>query len=132
MKTTSKDSRLAKSLRWTARIWGLLAALTVLLVVLVSDKGSLSQPAPWIEWALLALYGVAALALLLAWRWEAVGGWLAVLCMLVEIFGFRLVKGTWYPTLAGLIVPLAIFALPGILFVLVSALSRRQRLAIHP
>ena len=132
MKTTNKQSRLATSLRWTARIWGLLAALTVILVVFVSDKGSLSQAVPWIEWGLLALYGVAALALLLAWRWEAVGGWLAVLCMLGEIFGFRLVKGTWYPSLAGFIVPLAIFALPGMLFVLASVFARRQHLAIHP
>jgi len=119
------DSRLIAVPRWIARIWGMLAFLAVVLVALGPDGQAAGQSVPLIEWLLLSLYPLAALGLILAWRWELLGGTLAVACMLLEIVGFRLVKGG-YPDLFGYAVPLVLFALPGILFVICWVLSRRS------
>jgi hypothetical protein len=124
--TASINSRAIQPVRWIARIWSLLTALLVLMVALGRDSQGGGGPVPLIEWLLLSLYAVAALGLLLAWRWEALGGWLAIGCMLVEIFGFRLVKGMWYPNYVGFAVPLVLFVLPGIFFVVSSAMSHRR------
>lgn len=125
MKRMNRISRLIAFPRWIARIWGLLAFLTAVLVALGPDGVAASQPVPLIERMLFALYPIAALGLILAWRWELLGGALAVVCMLVEIIGFQLVKGG-YPDLFGYAVPLVLFALPGVLFLVCWALTRRS------
>jgi len=125
MNSLGHTPRFLAILRWVARIWGLLTFLAVVMVAIGPDSQAAAYPTPLIEWILLALYPLAALGLLLAWRWELPGGLLAVICMLVEIIGFQLVKGG-YPSLLGYAVPLVLFALPGLLFIVCWGLMPRS------
>ena len=66
----------AKSLRWTARIWSI--ASVGLLCAFLFGEG----PPPLTVKAILFPFGVM-LGLILAWRFERLGGLLAALCMLL-------------------------------------------------
>ncbi len=77
MKPATSDKRLITVLRWIARVWSLIIAGVVLLIIVMPDE-NVSGPVPLIEWVEVGLVGVAAVALLLAWRWEAAGALIAL------------------------------------------------------
>jgi hypothetical protein len=126
MFTSPKTMDIVVPLRWIARIWSVLSALLVILSGFDPGNRLVAEPVPFIEWLLVSLYAVAAAGLLLAWRWELLGAGLAIASMLVEIPGFRLIKGVWYPNVFAFAVPVVLFILPGILFLVCWGLLQRR------
>ena len=112
-------------LRWTARVWSLLVLPVVLLIALSPDLHA-TVPVALIDWILLSLFAVATIGLLLAWRWEALGGIVVVASVLVQNVGFGIVHGfglvPQFFAIAGLS-----FLVPAGLFLLCWAQSRGKR-----
>lgn len=102
--------------RWIARIWSLGPILFALGEILFphSDEG---VEVPWTDWLNLSLIFVALLGLVLAWRWERLGGWMAVIFLSVFLVLFFInVEGS-FPS--GLIF-LAAVGVPAVLFLISS------------
>jgi hypothetical protein len=109
--------------RWGARTFGTLAACVFFLFLLGEGFG----PRGWYtlnpfvltapDLIVILLRLTACLGLLLAWRWEALGGGIAVVCILIAT-----VLRPWVP---GMVLALAV---PGVLYLL-SGLLRRES---HP
>jgi hypothetical protein len=83
MSITSAVPRSVKIIRWIARSWGILLAAFVLLRIFTPDPYA-TGPVPAEDWFLLSLWGVAVLGLLIAWRWELVGGIITIAIMFIS------------------------------------------------
>jgi hypothetical protein len=107
MESTPKTAVIPGIVRWTARIAGTLAAALVLLFVSASILGDQSEGGPpGLQPGLI--FGCWILGVLLAWKWEGIGGVLLVLSSVV--FLFVTPSALWPPT------PLTAFPISGILF----------------
>jgi len=71
---------LVKILRWTARIWSLLAFVLALVVALSPDPHAVN-PITAREGFMLSLWLIAILGLLLAWRFERLGALISIIIM---------------------------------------------------
>jgi hypothetical protein len=71
---------LVKILRWTARIWSLLAFVLALVVALSPDPHAVN-PITAREGFMLSLWLIAILGLLLAWRFERLGALITTIIM---------------------------------------------------
>lgn len=102
--------------RWIARIWSLGPILFVLGEILFphSEEG---VEVPWTDWLNLSLIFVAVLGLALAWRWERMGGWIAVIFLAVFLVLFFINVERSFPS--GLIF-LAAVGVPAVLFLISS------------
>ena len=129
MNTPNKNSHVHTAVCWVARIWSLIVLFLVVMVAITPNALSTGEPVQFIEVALLSMYEFAAISLLLAWRWEMLGGTLAIVFAFVEIFGFRIVKGMWYPNFFGFAVPVVLFILPAILYLVDWKISNPRRLS---
>jgi hypothetical protein len=118
----SVNPRFLTVLRWIARVWSLLIVAIILLIALTPDPYAV-EPVPLADWLLLSLFAVAAVGLLIAWRWEAMGGTIAIASVVVQNVGFGIVHGFWQ-ALAHVAVAGPPFLLPAVLFLLCWALSR--------
>jgi hypothetical protein len=122
--TSSKAvSRSGTILRWIARIWSLLLLAFVVAMIFMPDPYA-TEPVPAEDWFLLSLWGLAVLWLLVAWRWELVGGILAIATMFVRELAWVLIKGQWF---AGFLILWAAVVPPAILFLIAWRLERRAR-----
>ncbi len=106
-------------IRWTARGWSILALLVALMIIFTPDPYATS-PVPAIEWFILSLWGVAILGLLVAWRWEFLGGLITIGTMVFRELIFYIAMGYWIP--AFLLVWILVIP-PAILFILAARLS---------
>lgn len=110
-------------IRWVARMWG---SAIVALMVLFAFMHTVSPDAPpptGSEWVGLAFFPLGVCAgLVLAWRWEGLGGGIAVGSYLA-FYAWMLVSGSGLPS--GPYFSLA--AIPGALFLLCWLLSRGGR-----
>ncbi len=118
----SRNHRAALLVRWVARIWSIPAFLFI-AVMLVGEVASphASSPVSVRDFIGLALFPFGVfLGILLAWRWERLGGMIS----LGSFFGFyaalwlfdgRLPRGPYF----------ALVAAPGLLFLVSSLLDRR-------
>jgi hypothetical protein len=114
--------RIITIIRWVARIWSIPIFLFVLGNIVASDP-NVVRPIPITDWIELSFYWIATLGLLLAWRWEGVGGTIAIAGILGHGLAFRVIRGTWFiQTL-----PLVALGVPGILFLGCWVLSRGGR-----
>jgi hypothetical protein len=102
-----------KVLRWVARIWSVPAILWSLAEILFPHGGD--AYVPWYDWVLLGLMGLAVIGLALAWRWEALGGWIAIAGYLLHVALWPIFRGSWAMTW---LIFLAFVGAPGLLFVL--------------
>ncbi len=130
MSPVTSQSHLVSLVRWIARLWSIFTTVVVLIVIIEPASNGFGNVISLIEWLLVSLYAVGALGLLLGWWAEGVGGWMAIIAMAIEVLGFRLIKGMWYPTLFGFAMPLLLFVLPGALFLICAALSPRRRVLL--
>ena len=116
--------RSALALRWIARIWGILLAVLIFflfgLPALTAPGGSAALPA--IDLLLIGLFALAALGLLLAWRWERTGAWIAILATILQQLLFSFSKDFWD---AGQLIQSALFLLPAVFFLLAGRLAKR-------
>lgn len=110
-------------IRWIARIWSLLIFTVVLFMVLTPDPYA-SEPVPVEDWFLLSLWGVAVLGLLVAWRWERVGGLLTIATMFVRELVWVILKGGW---LANFLIVWAFVVPPALLFLVVGEWESRAQ-----
>jgi hypothetical protein len=116
-------SRSGTILRWIARIWSLLLLTFVVARIFMPDPYA-TEPVPPEDWFLLSLWGLAVLFLLVAWRWEIVGGILVIVTMCLRELAWVLIKGQWF---LGFLILWAVVAPPAILFVMAAVLERRAR-----
>jgi hypothetical protein len=73
MNDLSVSLRIVAFIRWIARIWSILIFVIALMIIVVPDP-NVVEPVPLTDWIELGFYGVAILGLLVAWRWEGLGG----------------------------------------------------------
>jgi hypothetical protein len=117
------DSKAVLLLRWVARVWG---SAIVALVALFAVMQAVTPDAPaptgrdWV--GLLFFPAGLCVGLVMAWRWEAAGGAIAVGSYLA-FYAWMLASGGGLPS--GPYFALA--AVPGILFLLCRLLSGRRR-----
>ena len=102
--------------RWIARIWSLGPILFVLGEILFphSEEG---VEVPLIVWLNLSLIFIAVLGLALAWRWERLGGWMAMIFL--AAFMVRFIINVERSFTSGLIF-LAAVGVPAVLFLISS------------
>jgi hypothetical protein len=118
------NPRLVAVVRWIARIWTALVTLIILLIVVLPDPYAV-EPVPVGDWILLGiLYGTALLGLWLAWRWEGIGGAIAIASLPAHFVAFRIIRGVWPLSFGTLVIRAILFVLPGVLFLLCWFLSR--------
>jgi hypothetical protein len=101
-----------KIIRWTARVWSILVAASILLMFFLPGSGGGAIAS--VDKFLLALTGMAVLGLFVAWRWEFAGGIFTIAIMFVREIAWVILKGNWmvaFLFLWALIVPPAILFL---------------------
>ena len=86
--------RSAQVIRWIARIWSIPILIFAVLRTFAPDPYA-TEPVPAEDWFLLGLWGVAILGLLVAWRWELVGGIITIATMFFRELAWILLKGDW-------------------------------------
>lgn len=82
-------------IRRIACIWSILLFVFVLFMILTPDPYA-TEPVPTADWFLLSLWGVAILALLLAWKWELLGAVIAMATMFMRELAWVILKGRRY------------------------------------
>ncbi|HLA97998.1 MAG TPA: hypothetical protein VJL34_06060 [Anaerolineales bacterium] len=122
MDPSKTTSRAAKLVRWVARLLSLLVLGFALLIFLEPEPNAV-EPLPLKDWIELGFYGLALLGLLLAWRWEGLGGAIAILGVLGNNVAFLILRGYW---MGGLLIPAFFVSLPGILFLVYWAMTRNM------
>ncbi len=123
---SSRGSRVVRILRWIARIWSLVVLVVALLIVILPDRYAVGH-VPLTDWVLLSFYWIAILGLLTAWRWEALGGALAIAAVLGRAVAFYIIRGVWPLDLSTLSILAVVFVLPGILYLVCCGMSRHHK-----
>ena len=108
-------------MRWVARIWGALITVAALIMVFTPDPYA-TEPISLRDGFLLSLWGVAILGLLLAWRWEVVGGIVTIATMVVRELAWVVLYGDW---LVNFLLMWVVVVPPAILFLVSGRLERR-------
>ena len=111
-----QSPKLIRILRWIARIWCLLAVADGLILAFGGGDNQVLK-----DWPLLALWGVAIICLLVAWKHELIGGITAIAFVILHDLVYLLVKGTWLP---GFMILWALIIPPAIIFIIASVLER--------
>ncbi len=94
MSHSERVPRAARVMRWVARIWRGLITVAALIMVFTPDPYA-TEPISLRDGFLLSLWGVAILGLLLAWRWEVVGGIVTIATMVVRELAWVVLYGDW-------------------------------------
>ena len=115
MSDSRSKNRMATLIRWIARIWG---SMVVAFVLLSAIGEGLGQAKPG-EWVALTIFFLICVGLIVAWKWEGLGGIIAVGCRIAWHVTMRITSGSFE-----LILPLAIMAVPGFLFLAYWLLTR--------
>lgn len=118
----TNSSTLVKILRWTARIWSL-AALALALMVALSPDPYATEAVPFKDYFILSLWGIAILGLVIAWRWERLGAWIAIITMTLRELIYEVVNGGW--DISFLLVWILVIP-PAILYVLAAHLDTKR------
>jgi hypothetical protein len=117
------NSHSVKIIRWIARIWSVLFIAGSLLIFFSPDSLN-AGPIPTVDKFLLNLIGLAFLGLLIAWRWELVGGIFAIAMLFMREIVWVILKGHW---LLGFLILWILIAPPAILFLMVWRLERKAK-----
>jgi len=123
MNTVNPVPRSIKIIRWMARIWGILVFAGALLIVSTPDPYA-TEPVPASDWFLLSLWGVAILGLLVAWRWELVGGIITIATMFIRELAWVVLRGQW---LVNFLLVWVLLVPPAILYLVVWGKERKAR-----
>ncbi|HOH20493.1 MAG TPA: hypothetical protein PLC83_08945 [Anaerolineaceae bacterium] len=112
-----------KTIRWLARILGVLVVIFWILKILDPQSGDLQQVAP-VDAFLLSLTGLALAGLLLAWRWELAGGIFTLVMLLIREIAWVILKGNW---MIGFLILWVMIATPAILFLAAWRMERKEQ-----
>ena len=120
--------RIVTIIRWIARIWSILLFALAVLVITIPDP-YIVQPVPLSDQIVMGLLGVAVLGSLIAWRWEGLGGAIAIASVAAHDVGTRISRGWggWSQALTPASPFVFLFGVPGVLFLVCWALSRSKR-----
>ena len=121
MSNVNAVSRSVKIYRWIARIWSILIFAFTLLRIFIPDPYA-TEPVPASDWFLLSLWGVAILGLLIAWRWELIGGIVTIATMFAREIIWVILKGDW---LVNFLIIWFFVVPPAILFLVAWGLERK-------
>ena len=130
-----KGNRSTNRIRWIARIWGMLIILIVLMVLIGNVLGPeggdpyAREDYPFIENLPPLFIALSAVGLAIAWRWEGLGGALAVFFQLAALPFMLITHPITEDFPRFLIAPygIAVFvAIPGVLFLICWRRSRRM------
>jgi hypothetical protein len=121
MTQSETNHRSVRIVRWIARLWSLVILAFVVMMVVTPDPYA-TEPVPLEDWFLMGLWGLVLLWLLVAWRWELLGGILAIATMFVRELAWVLIKGNWFP---GFFILWATFLPPAVLFLIAWGLARK-------
>jgi len=124
MSTANAVPRSVKIIRWIARIWSILIFVVALLEIFTPDPNA-TEPVPVADWFLLSLWGVAILGLLVAWRWELVGGIITIATMFIRELAWVILKGHW---LVNFLIVWLFVVPPAILFLVAWGLERKAKM----
>jgi hypothetical protein len=108
-------------IRWIARIWSLLIFSFVVIRIFIPDPYS-TEPVPFEDWFLLAMWGVAVLGLLIAWKWEFAGAVLVIATMFLREIAWVIIKGDW---LVNFLIIWVIIVPPAILYFVAWGMKRK-------
>jgi hypothetical protein len=122
MNMSNAIPRSVKIIRWTARIWSLLA-IGLGLLMLIPDSESAGPIAP-VDIFLLSLTGLAMLGLLIAWRWERTGGIFTIGMLFIREIAWVILKGNW---MLGFLVLWLFFLPPAIMFIIAWRLEKQAK-----
>ena len=112
-----------KTIRWLARILGVLVVIFWILKILDPQSGDLQQVAP-VDAFLLSLTGLALAGLLLAWRWELAGGIFTLVMLFIREIAWVILKGNW---MIGFLILWVMIATPAILFLAAWRMERKEQ-----
>jgi hypothetical protein len=120
-KITPKSTRFVTTIRWLARIIGILS-VTVFLIFFVADcvkKGTIAVGSDRIVMTVFMF--LVFVGLLIAWKWEGIGGILALVCLIPFIMFAP-------PTVTqgAILVMTVLYGLPALLFVFCWWQTRKQ------
>ena len=123
MANAVKNIWIVTLIRWIARVIGTLYAAVMLLFVIASifNPGTGGSPSFWAWFGILLMPIGVSIGMILAWKWELLGGLITLLCLL-GCHLFMKIQGGRFDYLFfvdGI-------AIPAILFLLVWMFSRRQ------
>jgi hypothetical protein len=121
MRAANVVPRSVKITRWIARIWSLLVFAVALLIIFSPDPYA-TEPVPAADWFLLSLWGVAILGLLVAWRWELVGGMITIATLFIRELAWVMLKGDW---MIDFLIAWLLIAPPAVLFMVAGGLERK-------
>jgi hypothetical protein len=125
MSTANAIPRSIKIICWIARIWSILVFVVALMIIFSPDPYA-TEPVPVADWFLLSLWGVAVLGLLVAWRWELVGGIITIATMFIREMAWGILKGHW---LVNFLIVWLFLVPPAILFLVAWRLERKAKKA---
>jgi hypothetical protein len=122
--SAAKDvPRSVKITRWIARLWSILVFVVALLIIFTPDPYA-TEPVPVADWFLLSLWGVAILGLLVAWRWELVGGIITIATLFIRELAWVILKGDW---MVNFLIVWLFFVPPAILFLVAWGLEKKVK-----
>ena len=116
------SSIVVKILRWTARIWSLFALALALIIVFSPDPYA-TEAVPFKDYFILSLWGVAILGLVIAWRWERIGAWMAIITLAIREVLYVIINHEWsisFLLVWALVVP------PAVMFLLAWTLDHQK------
>lgn len=121
MNDSTNIKRAMTIIRRIARIWSIVI-LALFLVLIIGHSLNPEEPSPTpIEWVGMAFFPIGVvIGLILAWKWEGLGGIITIVCVLVFYVWVQIVKGR-----SGGPVP-ALVGVPSVLFLIYWLRSRSQ------
>jgi len=118
-KTKFKTPMAVTVLRTIAVLWTLAALVDAALLII--GKG---QARDFNDWPLLALWGVAIVGLVVAWKWNLLGGIIAIAFTALHDILALILNGSWLP---GYMIMWAFIIPPAVLFIIAWVLERNAR-----
>jgi hypothetical protein len=98
--------------RWIARVWSLVPILFGFMHVFAPDNDP-NIVVPWTDWLALSLAAVCLAGLAIAWRWERLGGWIALGALAAFSAVFLITVERFFPVIVIFLIALG---LPAVLF----------------
>ena len=122
--------RIIIAIRWIARMWACLVALIVVLMLVIPDSNAgpraLANLSP-VDIIGLGFYFLAALGLLLAWRWELAGAIVTIVCVIGHELIFYIQNGFSNQYFRGNAVVGSVFIIPAVLFLISWRFSSKKQ-----
>jgi len=110
-----------KIIRWTARIWSVLATIFLWLILFMPDSSDPGPIAP-VDRFFLSLTGLTIIGLMVAWRSERVGSIFTIAMLCIREIFWVILKGGWEP---GFIILWVLILPPAILYLVAWSQERK-------